>query len=75
MARPSDLLKNTGSSGATPASQPPAGHSIIKPAAAANTAAGDANNITARKPDKGHNLHRGGKAQGGGGGSSARPKV
>lgn len=71
MAKPSDMLNKSGTGGmGTP-----------KPSTTVNISSGpkkdakEHESIAAKKPDLGHNLHKGGKAQGGGGQSSARPKV
>lgn len=69
MAKASDILNKTG---AVPVGQAPK-TSSIKPNAVAD-GSGD-EHATGKKLDTGHNIAKVGKAKGGGGGSSARPKV
>ncbi|MCC6426728.1 MAG: hypothetical protein IT435_07890 [Phycisphaerales bacterium] len=72
MPRPSDLFKNTGTGNAAPT---PPKSTINLNAPPADAKKSDQDSIAAHKPDKGHTLHAPAKAQGGAGGSSARPKV
>lgn len=74
MAKPSDILNKTGGSGGASFGGPK--NTIkINPPEKGGLKAEKGESIAAHKPDLGHNLHKGGKAQGGGGQSSARPKV
>ncbi len=75
MPRPSDLRNNTGTGSASSAGPAKNSLNLNAPVVTPNAGQGEQENITARKPDKGHNLHKGGKAQGGAGQSSSRPKV
>ncbi len=73
MAKPSDLFKRTGTGAPPP---PPAqSKNAINLSATAPAKAAEGESIAAKKPDKGHNIHAPARAQGGAGGSSARPKV
>jgi hypothetical protein len=70
MAKPTDIRNRLGAPmGPTPT--PGSTISLTKPA----PKAGEEHKNTAPKPDMGHTTHKPGKAQGGAGGSSARPKV
>lgn len=73
MPRPSDLFRNTGTGGPSqaPKNTLNLNASADKPQAGQN----DPDHVTAQKPNMGHNLHSSGKAQGGSGGASTRPKV
>lgn len=74
MAKASDLFSRLGTRGLSPMGQPDA-NDLIDPSAKKE---GKEKNqsVAAQKPDRGANMSKSaGKAQGGGGQSSARPKV
>ncbi|GMV27255.1 MAG: hypothetical protein AMXMBFR58_32860 [Phycisphaerae bacterium] len=73
MPRPSDLFKNTGTGGPSPASKKTL--NLNNPVTGPEGKPNDPDHITAQKPDKGHTLHAPQRAQGGAGASGARPKV
>ncbi|HPO92344.1 MAG TPA: hypothetical protein PL072_02625 [Phycisphaerales bacterium] len=75
MAKASDLLKKFGASPAPLAGG--AKHAIpLAPKKPEEGAKPDsADHVTAQKPDRGHSLHKPGKAQGGAGAPGGRPKV
>jgi len=73
MAKASDILNKTGSGGKGPLG--PSLDTIPIGQSAKKSAKPEHESVAAHKPDLGSSLHKPGKAQGGGGGSSARPKV
>lgn len=78
MPRPSDLFKRTGTGGPPPApSQPANTFSLSDPAGVPSSGnVGDPDHVTGHRPDRiGQAGSKSGKAQGGAGGSGARPKV
>lgn len=76
MPRPSDLFKNTGTGGPKPAPQKNTFNLTPEEAPPAGSQ-GDPDHVTGTRPNKGGptNIVAGGKAQGGAGGPSGRPKV
>lgn len=72
MAKPSDILNKSGTGGL---GAPKPSNTVSISATPKKDVKGN-ESIAARKPDHGHNLHKGtDKSKGGAGGSSARPKV
>ncbi len=72
MAKASDILNKSGAGGPMPGSS---GSQIPLTPGAKKATKSEGESAAAQKPDRGHTSHHSGKAQGGGGGSSARPKV
>lgn len=72
MAKPSDILNKSGTGGfGTPKPS-----NTINISTTPKKDLKENDSIASRKPDQGHNLHKGtDKSKGGAGGSSARPKV
>lgn len=71
MAKASDILNKSGTGGLTPLGPV---KQTIDLSAPAKKDGGEGESAAAKRPDQGHNM-KGGRAQGGGGQSSARPKV
>lgn len=69
MAKANDLFKKLGSP------SPLGGKPTLSVNAKSEHAKKDDDNVTAQKPDRGHSLHKPGKAQGGAGAPGGRPKV
>jgi hypothetical protein len=72
MAKASDILNKSGTGGFSPMTPPKPTIAIGE--SAKKDAKGETESAAAKRPDLGHNI-KGGRAQGGGGQSSARPKV
>ncbi|CAG0951140.1 hypothetical protein PHYC_00209 [Phycisphaerales bacterium] len=72
MAKASDILNKSGSSGLSPLGAP---KDVLDLNATPRKDLSKGESIATHKPDSGPTLHGPGKAQGGGGGSAARPKV
>ncbi len=70
MSKASDILNKSGSGGRSPLAAVPQ-----QIPASPEAKKGVKENVASHRPDKGSSLHKPGKAQGGAGGSSARPKV
>ncbi|MBL8964947.1 MAG: hypothetical protein JNK70_12870 [Phycisphaerae bacterium] len=78
MPRPSDLFKRTGTGGPSPIQPPLSPFNLSEPSGTMPTGqVGDPDHVTGHRPDKANPGGGGksGRAQGGAGGSGARPKV